>query len=1156
MSEQYIMQVITAFNPPLPKKHDNRLEFGNLQGSSFALAISCAARTHSGPVLVITTDMLAANQLEQAFNFFAPELNILSFPDWETLPYDNFSPHQDIVSQRLHTLAQLPHLERGILIVPITTLLQRLSPTTFLEGSSFSFDRGDKIDLDSMRKRLERSGYRCVAQVIEHGEFAVRGSILDLFPTGSDLPYRIDLFDQDIDTIRTFDPETQRSLETVQQIRLLPAREFPITETAITHFRQKWREQFSGNPLNCPIYQDVSQGFYPPGIEYYLPFFFEQTATLLDYLPTNSMLFHVGATHNHGEKFWAEINERYEQHRYDVTRPLLEPKQLYLNVGDLFAQLSTFPQILLHTDAVAESAGKFNFATQTPPELLINNKAETPLAAIADFLTQTDARVLFCAETAGRRETLLDLLKTIQIFPKNFSTWQEFLQSAEKIGITIAPLEQGLYLIDPALVLIAETQIFGQQVMQRRRRKAKSFDSDAAIRNLAELTVGAPVVHIDHGVGRYLGLQILEIHSTPAEFLMLEYANNAKLYVPVANLQLVSRYSGVDLEHAPLNRLGSPEWEKAKKKSAEQIHDVAVELLDIYAKRAAHQGHAFVNPAAQYAAFAAGFPFEETHDQQQAIEQVIVDMQSPRVMDRLICGDVGFGKTEVAMRAAFIAVQDGKQVAILVPTTLLAQQHYQNFKDRFADWPVNIEVISRFRSAQEQKKVLENLGKGSVDIVIGTHRLLQSDLKFKNLGLLVIDEEHRFGVQQKEKLKALRSQVDVLTMTATPIPRTLNMAMSGLRELSIIATPPARRLSIKTFVRERNPSLMREAILRELLRGGQIYFLHNTVETIERCADEIAKLVPEARMAIAHGQMHERELERVMADFYHRHFNVLVCTTIIETGIDVPTANTIIIDRADKFGLAQLHQLRGRVGRSHHQAYAYLMTPPEKTITKDAIKRLDAIAAFEDLGAGFTLATHDLEIRGAGELLGEEQSGSIQAIGFSLYMELLEHAVAALKSGKEPALDKPLRSGTEIELPIPALIPEIFIPDIHTRLVFYKRIANAKDHEALHDLQVEMIDRFGLLPDGTKNLFQMAELKLKAHALGIRKIDASTQAVRIEFEEKPNIDPTIILQLIQKQPKLYKLDGPNRLRFTPPAAENKIDIAQLEALLTQLAAQK
>jgi len=1143
------MSLICPLTPPLPKKPGDKLRFGNLHGSSMALVISQIATASEQLLLVITADNLAANRLEQALSFFAPNLPTLNFPDWETLPYDNFSPHQDIVSQRLHTLSQLATLRSGILIVPVTTLLQRLAPREYVEANTFFFSAADKINLAEMRRRLERSGYRCVPQVIEHGEFSVRGSLLDLFPMGSPVPYRIDLFDEEIDSIRTFDPETQRSDTVIDKIQLLPAREFPLTENAISCFRQQWRSHFAGDPMQCPIYQDVSQGFCPAGIEYYLPLFFSQTATLLDYLPSTTSILRINNIQQNAERFWQEINERYEQVRYDITRPVLPPAQLYLPLDQLFGALTQFAQIDLQTEEISKGAGKFNFASKPTTALTINNKVQQPLAVLEQFINTIQAPILFCAETAGRREVLLELLRQIQVFPHVCTNWQEFLATKPKVAITIAPLEEGLSLTDPCLEAIAESQLFGQQVMQRRRRKSKSYDSEAAIRNLAELTIGAPVVHIDHGIGRYLGLQTLTMDGVETEFLTLEYADAARLYVPVSSLHLISRYSGIDLEHAPLHRLGHDQWEKAKRKAAEQVSDVAAELLDLYAQRAAKQGHAFQKPDTSYAAFSAAFPFEETPDQQQAIAQVLEDMTQEKPMDRLICGDVGFGKTEVAMRAAFVAVQNGKQVAVLVPTTLLAQQHYQNFKDRFADWPVNIEVVSRFRSAKEQKESLEKIQAGKIDILIGTHRLIQKDVHFKNLGLLIIDEEHRFGVQQKEKLKAMRADVDILTLTATPIPRTLNMAFSGLREFSIIATPPARRLSIKTFVREHNASLIREAILRELLRGGQVYYLHNQVDSIERVAAEISALVPEARVVVAHGQMRERELEKVMSDFYHQRFNVLVCTTIIETGIDVPTANTIIIERADKFGLAQLHQLRGRVGRSHHQAYAYLLAPPQKAQTADAVKRLDAIASLEDLGAGFTLATHDLEIRGAGEFLGEQQSGDIQAIGFSLYLELLEQAVKTLKAGGDLAQVKPFADNTEIDLRVTALIPSDYIPDVHTRLIFYKRMANAKDAMALQELQAEMIDRFGMLPEAIKNLLQITELKLKAQQLGIRKIEAGANGGRIEFDEKPNIDPHVIIQLIQREAHNYRLEGPKRLRFSWPDIDSEQRIKQTFLLL-------
>jgi len=1145
------MPISEFLNLSIPTIAGQRLHLSNLQQDSLALALNQLANRYEGAILVVTPDNLMANRLEAALKFFSPHLTIMNFPDWETLPYDHFSPHQDIISQRLLTLAQLHQVKQGLLLVPITTLLQRIAPLSYILATSLNISSGEKRSIENIRKNLQLGGYHCVSQVLTRGEFAVRGSILDVFPMGSDLPFRVDFADEEIDSIRYFDPDTQRSTEKIEKINLLPAREFPLSESAINFFRQQWRENFVGNPLNCPLYEAVSEGRAPAGIEYYLPLFFPQTQLLIDYLPKKSLILQVNNIQLAAENFWKEVNERYEQLRHDIERPILAPKQLYVDANILFTHLKEFPRILLQ-QASAAFDDTYHSRVKNFPNLSVDHKLEYPLQHLNDFLNEflknPQARVLFCVESAGRREVLIDLFNKFSIQVHRCETWQEFLQACDPICIIIAPLEEGFYLEKPPLVLIGEAQLFGNQIIQKRQIKTKGLDARTIIRNLAELTEGNPVVHVDHGVGRYRGLQHLKIDGQENEFLIVEYAAKAKLYVPVSSLNLISRYSGNDSEHAPLHVLGSDQWEKAKRKAAEQMRDVAAELLDIYAHRATHKGYAFHLPEHDYQAFTAQFPFTETQDQEQAIQQVINDMTSERTMDRLICGDVGFGKTEVAMRAAFLAVQSNKQVAILVPTTLLAQQHYQNFTDRFAEWPVQIETISRFRSATLQKKILERLQKGKIDILIGTHKLLNKELQFPRLGLLIIDEEHRFGVQQKERLKALRAEVDILSLTATPIPRTLNMALSGLRELSIIATPPARRLSIKTFVQMRNTSLIREAILRELLRGGQVYFLYNQVDTIEKVARELEALVPEARIQVAHGQLRETQLERVMADFYHQRFNVLVCTTIIETGIDVPSANTIIIDRADKFGLAQLHQLRGRVGRSHHQAYAYLMTPSKEIMTANAMKRLEAFTSLEDLGAGFTLAMHDLEIRGAGEVLGEQQSGNMQSIGFSLYMELLEQTVAALKSGKESVL-KPANHAVEIDLQISALIPENYLPDVHTRLVLYKRIAHAKNVQELEQLQVEMIDRFGLLPQALKNLFQLSELKLIANKIGIKKIVSGPQGGRIEFNEKPNINPQDIIQLIQKYPTLYKLDGPTHLRFNFEQSIPELRIKNLHNLL-------
>lgn len=1131
--------------------------WGNLPGAALSLAIAEAASAAKRFTLLLTADSQSAERLEQELKFFAPDLPVLHFPDWETLPYDLFSPHQDIISQRIASLYRLPELVHGVLVVPITTALHRLAPTSFLLGSSLVLDVGQKLDVEAMRTRLEASGYRYVDTVYEHGEFTVRGALIDLFPMGSKLPYRIDLFDDEIETLRTFEPETQRSIDKVDSVRLLPAKEFPLQKEAVTRFKARFRERFDVDFRRSPIFQDLNSGITPAGIEYYIPLFFEETSTLFDYLPQDTQVFSLPGIEAAAETFWKDVRNRYEERRVDPERPLLPPAELFLPVDDCFARLKSWPRVVVSQDDVDSGVGRERFQAQVLPDLAIEAKASQPLAALSGFLSEFPGRVLFTAESAGRREVLLELLERLKLRPKTLDSWQEFVDSKERLAITIAPLDEGLVLDEPALALVAESPLFGQRVMQRRRRdkRADSHASDAVIKNLAELREGAPVVHIDHGVGRYLGLATLEVENQVAEFLMLAYAEDAKLYVPVTNLHLIARYTGSDDELAPLHRLGSEAWQKAKRKAAEQVRDVAAELLDIYARRAAREGYAFADPKLDYETFSAGFPFEETPDQQTTIEAVRADMLAPKPMDRLVCGDVGFGKTEVAMRAAFIAVHGGRQVAILVPTTLLAQQHYNSFRDRFADWPVTVEVMSRFKSAKEINAAVADLAEGKIDIVIGTHKLLQDDVKIKNLGLVIIDEEHRFGVRQKEQLKALRSEVDILTLTATPIPRTLNMAVAGMRDLSIIATPPARRLSVRTFVMEQNKPTVKEALLRELLRGGQVYYLHNDVKTIEKCAADLAELVPEARIGIGHGQMHERDLEQVMSDFYHKRFNVLIASTIIETGIDVPSANTIIIERADKFGLAQLHQLRGRVGRSHHQAYAYLLTPPRKQITPDAEKRLEAIANTQDLGAGFVLATNDLEIRGAGELLGEGQSGQIQAVGFTLYMEMLERAVKSIRKGEQPNLDQPLGGGPEVNLRVPGLIPEDYLPDVHARLILYKRIANAADEDGLKDLQVEMIDRFGLLPEPTKNLVRLTSLKLKAEQLGIKKVDAGPQGGRIEFAADTPVDPLTLIKLIQGQPKRYKFEGATLFKFMVPMERPEERFTTLEALFERLTPQ-
>ena len=1144
--------------PPLPAGGTERLQWGRLYGSCSALAIASAAKQFDGLLLVIVDDVSDANSLLHDLGFFlsGSDIPVLSLPDWETLPYDVFSPLPELVSQRLLTLHRLSSVDNGVLVVPVSTLLQRLLPKSYLDAHAFVLQRGDTLSLTHIRRQLEAAGYQCVSQVFAHGEFAVRGSLLDLYPMGSELPYRIDLLDDEIDSIRTFDPETQRTLDRTDRIDMLPAREFPLDDAGITQFRRAFRNQFEGDPQRTLIYPEVSAGNAVGGLEYYLPLFYENTVTLFDYLPARYLTIGFDTTRDAAGAFLAQVAQRYEQRRHDIQRPLLPPEALYLNDTELAAVMKLGRSIRIQWSEIEQRgkgfSGFYNFPSRTLPPVSIQTRAMQPAGALKSFLADSAARVLFVAESAGRRELLLETLGAFGIHPRVIAGWPEFLHGAETLALTTSQIEKGLWLEQPEIVVITETQLLGERVRQERRRRAKQRDAELVVRNLTELHIGAPVVHEAHGVGRYQGLQTLDVAGMQTEFLTLEYARGDKLYVPVSSLHVISRYTGVSSENAPLHRLGGDQWEKIKRKAAEKARDVAAELLAIHARRAANQGFAFPDPGEEYNAFAASFDFEETPDQQQAIEQVLADMTGSTPMDRVVCGDVGFGKTEVAMRAAFTAVQGGRQVAVLVPTTLLAQQHHENFSDRFADWPVKIASISRFNEAGEQKTVVAGLADGTVDIVIGTHKLLQGSIVYKNLGLVIIDEEHRFGVRHKEQLKALRAEVDLLTLTATPIPRTLNMAMAGMRDLSIIATPPAERHPIKTFVNQWNDSLVVEACQREIKRGGQVYFLHNEVATIDTIAAKLKKLLPNAKIQTAHGQMRERELETIMRDFYHQRFNILVCTTIIESGIDIPSANTILVNRADKLGLAQLHQLRGRVGRSHHRAYAYLISPPPKAITADAKKRLEAIESLEDLGAGFTLATHDLEIRGAGELLGDEQSGQIHEVGFSLYSELLERAVKALKAGEHPDLDRPLDHGAEIDLQIPALIPADYLPDVHTRLVMYKRIASAADDAELKELQVEMIDRFGLLPDPAKALFSITGMKLKANPMGIKKLEAGADSGRILFRGTPNIDPARIIKLIQTRPQEFKLEGGDKIRFfrSMPNPWNRIE--QVAALLDEI----
>ncbi|NII09082.1 transcription-repair coupling factor [Oleiagrimonas sp. C23AA] len=1141
--------------PTLPSSPKQRAFWVTPHGSAKALAVIEAARAHNGLVVAVTRDNLRAHQLEDELAVFAGDLPVLHFPDWETLPYDLFSPHPEIVSQRVATLHRLPSVKRGVLVVPVATLMQRLAPRSYIAGSGLSLQLGQTLDLQAEQRRLESAGYRHVPQVAEPGDFAVRGSLIDIFPMGVAEPYRVELFDDEIESIRTFDPETQRSADKVDVVELLPAREFPLTDAAAKDFRNNLRARFPIDPRRCPIYQDMKEGVTPGGIEYYLPLFFEHTETLFDYLDAQSLIVLGEEALESAEHFWKQTADRYDQRAHDIERPILPPADIYLPPEALREALN---QQLRAEMVPAGREHAVDLGSQPAPQVPLNAKGEDAGTGLKRFVGAYSGRVLIAADSAGRREALADQLAEIDLRPRPVESWADFVAGKEKLAITVEPLDQGFAITDPALTVLTERELYGERVRQdrRRRRGAAARDPDTIIRDLTELSIGAPIVHIDHGVGRYQGLVALDVGDEPAEFLAIEYTKGDKLYVPVAQLGLVSRYTGTAPELAPLHSLGGDAWEKARKKAAEKVRDVAAELLAIYAQREARQGVSVESDKAMYADFASRFPFEETPDQQLAIESVLADLARPQPMDRVICGDVGFGKTEVALRAAFVTALAGKQVAVLVPTTLLAQQHFQNFADRFADWPIRVEVMSRFKSKKDITRAMEKLAEGQIDVIVGTHKLLQGDVKFKDLGLVIVDEEQRFGVRQKEQLKKLRAEVDLLTMTATPIPRTLNMSMNGLRDLSIIATPPAHRMAVKTLIAQHDPALIREAIQRELARGGQVYFLHNEVSSIERSARELEELMPEARVRIAHGQMPERELEQVMLDFHRQRFNVLVCTTIIETGIDIPTANTIIIDRADRFGLAQLHQLRGRVGRSHHRAYAYLIVPDKRAMTADAGKRLEALASLEELGSGFTLATHDLEIRGAGELLGDEQSGQIQEVGFGLYNELLDRAVRALKSGKLPDFDLTSEHETEVVLHMPALIPDDYLPDVHTRLTLYKRIASARDDQGLRDLQVEMIDRFGLLPDAVRHLFAVTELKLRATPLGIRKLEFGPAGGRVLFREQPEIDPMAIIRLVQSQPRIFQLEGQEKLKIQMELEEPAERIRTAHELLDQLSGRK
>ena len=1133
--------------PALSRVPGARIALPLLHGSADALALAELAR-QARPLLVITETAQDAERLRAEIGWFDPALRVLLLPDWETLPYDSFSPHQDLVSERLATLYQITHDAFDVAVVPVTTALYRLAPTGYVAGHTFFLKQGARLSGEALRSQLTLAGYGHVTQVVSPGEYSFRGGVIDLFPMGSALPYRIDLFDDEIDSIRAFDVDTQRSIYKVNDVRLLPAREFPTDDNGRTLFRRRFREKMEGDPSRSRIYNDVSQGFMPAGIEYYLPLFFEATATVADYLPAATLvcLHHdvAGAI----QRFWQETQSRYNLLRGDSDRPLLPPGELFLREDEFFGAIKGHGR----ADIPVPQADAQASLTQAPPAVAVDRRAENPLSALSAFVQAHPGRMLVIAESLGRRETLLGLLNEYGLRPAMADGWTAFSESSERFMLGVGPLHEGFVAAAGQVALITENELYPSQVRTTRATRERRAVAENMLRDLSEVRVGDPVVHAQHGIGRYVGLVNMDLGEGLTEFLHLEYDGGDKLYVPVSQLAVISRYSGASPEAAPLHKLGSGQWEKARRRAAAQVRDTAAELLNLYAMRAARQGHAFKFDIHDYEAFREGFPFEETSDQALAINAVISDLASGRPMDRLVCGDVGFGKTEVALRAAFVAVADGKQVAVLVPTTLLAEQHFQTFSDRFADWPVKVAELSRFRSARQTSAAIAALAEGTLDIVIGTHKLLSRDVKFKQLGLVIIDEEHRFGVRQKEQLKALRAEVDVLTLTATPIPRTLALSLEGLRDFSVIATAPQRRLAIKTFVSPIGDGLIREAALRELKRGGQIYFLHNEIETIHNMEARLARLLPEARIRVAHGQMPERELELVMRDFYQARFNLLLCTTIIETGIDVPTANTIIINRADKFGLAQLHQLRGRVGRSHHQAYAYLLTPEEEAVGAQARKRLEAIQMMEELGSGFYLAMHDLEIRGAGEVLGESQSGEMQEVGFALYTEMLNAAVKALKAGKEPELAGGFNLGTEINLHTPALLPEDYCADIHERLVLYKRLANCETADELEAMHEELVDRFGLPPEPVKCLLETHRLRIAARPLGIARIDAGPESLLLQFVPDPPIDPARIIKLVQSR-KNYKLGGPDRLRVPAPMPDVAARAAQLRTGMQELA---
>jgi len=1121
-----------------PSSARSRRRFTRLVGSADALAIARLAQrdpamrfaTESGPITVISATALDAQRLAHELPWFAPELRVCLLPDWETLPYDQFSPHADLVSERLATLYRIQRGEFDVALVPASTALARLCPPSYLAQYTFFLEVGKRFEAEALRAQLAMAGYQHVTQVMAPGEFCFRGGLIDLFAMGSNLPFRLDLDDELIDSIKTFDADTQRTLYPVKEIRLLPAREYPLDEAARARFRSRFREIFEGDPSKRGLYRDVSNGVPAAGIEYYLPLFFDAVATLFDYLPQKATVALHHDVAQAIEAFWRDAGSRYKLLGGDPERPLLPPAQIFVAAEEFYLRLRDWPRVDLAAHATEAESDDAPLATQPLPPVAVDRRAQDPLAALKAFLAQTDSRVLLAAESPGRRETMASYLQEYGLAAAPCADFAALLAARDKLLLGVAPLANGFALTAEGWCVITEAELYAGVVRQRTRPGEKRSSVEGMLRDLSELKIGDPVVHAQHGIGRYQGLMSLDLGEGEAEFLLLEYAGHDKLYVPVSQLEMVSRYSGIEADAAPLHKLGSGQWDKAKARAAKQVRDTAAELLQIYAARAARQGYAFSVKDHDLEAFADGFGFEETPDQAAAIEAVVADMTSDKPMDRLICGDVGFGKTEVALRAAFVAVADSKQVAILCPTTLLAEQHFVTFSDRFADWPVRISELSRFKTSKQSGEILKDLASGAVDIVIGTHKLISKGTRFARLGLVIIDEEHRFGVRHKEALKALRAEVDVLTLTATPIPRTLALSLEGIRDFSVIATAPQRRLAIRTFVSPFSEGLIREAAMRELKRGGQVYFLHNEVDSIERAHERLRRLLPEARIAVAHGQMRERELERVMRDFTARRYSLLLCSTIIESGIDIPTANTIVIHRADKFGLAQLHQLRGRVGRSHHQAYAYLLTPDEDALGAQAKKRLEAIQMMEELGSGFYLAMHDLEIRGAGEILGESQSGEIQEVGFSLYAQMLERAVRALKAGKALDLEQPLDVTTEVNLHTPALLPATYCSDVHERLALYKRLADCAAREELDALREELVDRFGALPEPARALIECHLVRIAARPVGVARVDVTHEAVQLQFVKQPPIDAQKIIEFIQRR-KNARLTGPDRLRL-------------------------